>query len=241
MNDREENRLSGYRSISVFFGDNASAFTSVPVLGVQAGKLTDSVALIDALAALQGTNNTGITQAKAELLRQMIATTYVVAGAIGAYASEAGDLALKARVKVNPTKFHDARDDQKDDVAQVIHDAGNDTLANLTDYPVTAATLSAFQTRIDAYRLSIPTPRNAIKGRKTNGELIGQELDRAGMICDERLDGLMESFKETQPTLYSQYHGLRKTIDTGHRKKKPSGGGGDITPPSGGTPTAPTS
>ena len=221
MNDRQENRLGSYRTTGQVLTDNAALFTTLPALGLQHTKLLDSVSLIDSLAMLQSTNTTGITAAKGEILRQMMDSTLLVAGAVRAYASENENLDLKARVKVTESSFHSLRDDQRDDLAQGIHDAANDNLAGLADYGITAATLSGLQTRIEAYRLAIPGPSAARANRRSKTELLDEEVRRAGMICKERLDGLMEPFKSTQPDFYNAYHAARDIIDTGHRKKTP--------------------
>ena len=217
MDNRQENNLSRHRATGSVLTDNITLFAGVPALGLQHQKLLDSVALVDSLAALQGTNTKGITLAKAELLRQMVETSFSVAGIVKAYASETGNLELKERVKLNKTMFHDARDDEKDNVAQVVYDAAQENVAALADYGVTAATLTGFLTRIDAYRLSIAGPATARSRRRSNTILLAEEFKRADMIADERLDGLMEQFKVSQPDFYNTYHAARKLIDSGHR------------------------
>ena len=57
--------------------------------------------------------------------------------------------------------------------------------------------------------------------RRSKTELLDAELQRAGMICKERIDGLMEQFKTTAPDFYSSYGAARDIIDTGHRKQPP--------------------
>jgi len=222
MNDQQENRLGSYRTTGQVLTDNAASFAATPAIIVQHGKLLDSIALIDSLAMLQTTDTTGITGAKKELQRQMIDMAMLVAGAAKAYASESENQDLKARVHLTESMFRGLRDDQRDDLAQGIHDAANDNLAALADYGIIAATLTALQTRIDAYRLAIPSPSVARSNRRSKTELLDVELKRANMICKERLDGLMEQFKTLNPDFYNAYHAARDIIDTGHRKQAPT-------------------
>jgi hypothetical protein len=55
----------------------------------------------------------------------------------------------------------------------------------------------------------------ACSNRRSKTELVKVELDRASLICKERIDGLMEQFKEPQPDFYNAYHAARDIIDTG--------------------------
>ncbi len=222
MNDRQENRLGSYRTTGQVLTENIGLFAGLPALGTEHTNLLDSVSLIDSLAMLQSTNTTGITAAKGEIQRQMIDKAMLVAGAVRAFASATSNAALKARVHLTETMFRERRDDQRDDLAQDIHGAANENLAALADYGITAATLSALQTRIDAYRLAIPSPSVARAQRRSHTELLETELQRANMLCKERIDGLMEQFKESQPAFYNAYHAARDIIDTGHRKKTPT-------------------
>ena len=106
---------------------------------------------------------------------------------------------------------------------QDIQDAANENIVALTaDYGITAATLSGLQTRIDAYRLAIPSPSVARSNRRSKTELVKVELDRTCMICKERLDGLMEQFKAPQPDFYNAYQvpATSLTPDTGKRRRR---------------------
>lgn len=220
MNDRQENRLSSYRTTAQVLADNSDLVGTIPALRTQYGKLNDSLNLIGSLAALQGADTKGITEAKKEVLRQMKQFSFLVAGAVTAYASETGNLELKQQVKINDSIYQKLRDNRKAEPAQRIHDVARANLAALESYNITDATLSAFQTRIDTWRVAVPGPSHARSQRRSKTELLDTELRRADMICKERLDGLMEQFHETQPDFYNTYHASRDIVDTGHRKRK---------------------
>ena len=106
-----------------------------------------------------------------------------------------------------------------------MHDEANAIIAQLADYNVTAATLAALQTRIDAYRLAIASPKMAIGERSTHTGLLKQEFARADMLVKKRLDGLIRGFEETQSAIRdglpqrAQDHRHRlqaKTADAAH-------------------------
>lgn len=85
-----------------------------------------------------------------------------------------------------------------------------------------AATLTALQTRISAYVEAIAKPRAERVKKSTATDLLGAEFARVDMILEDRIDGLMEQFKETNPTFYSDYQKARRIVDTGGRLRATS-------------------
>jgi hypothetical protein len=77
--------------------------------------------------------------------------------------------------------FTRARDDQRDDIAQQIHDLANTNIAALGPFGITAATLSALQTRIGAYVAVIGAPRVARVKISTATEMLDTEWSELGM------------------------------------------------------------
>jgi hypothetical protein len=222
MIDREENKLGMYRATGTVLTDNAASFAAVPAMVAQHQNLLDSIALIDSLAQAQGAVTTGITADKKEFKNQMISYALRVAGALMAYASANNNNTLLAKADLEKDNFEKLRDDQRDDLAQDMHDEANAIVADLADYNVTAATLTALQTRIDAYRLALPGPENARKAKSTHTELLKQEFARADMLLDKRRDGLIRGFEETNPQFVMDYRNARKITDTGSKPKTPT-------------------
>ena len=129
---------------------------------------------------------------------------------------------LLNKARISDNTFARARDDARDDIAQGIHDEANPVLAQLADYGVTAARLTALQTRIDAYRMVIASPKMAIRERSTHTGLLKQEFSRADMIVKNRLDGLVRQFEDSNATFVANYQNARKIFDTGSQPKPPA-------------------
>jgi hypothetical protein len=228
MDDRQEDKLGMYRTVGTVLDDNAAIFAGVPAMVTQHQNLNDSIGLIDSLAQAQSAVTTGITVDKKTFSDQMVSYGLRVAGALMAYASANNNNTLLAKADLKKDNFAKLRDDQRDDLAQDMHDEANAIVAQLADYNVTAATLSALQTRIDAFRLAIPSPETARKAKSTHTELLKQEFARADMILKQRLDGLIRGFEETNPQFVMDYRNARKITDTG---SKGSGGNQPPAPP----------
>ncbi len=82
------------------------------------------------------------------------------------------------------------------------------------------------QTRIDAYR-TIVNGSQQTKAQKTSlTSTLATEFDRALMLLEDLIDGLMEQLKGDGSSFYDDYHNARKIIDNFGPGKKDDG-----TPP----------
>jgi hypothetical protein len=110
----------------------------------------------------------------------------------------------------------------RDDIAQQIHDLGNTNVAALAPFGVTAPTITALQTRIDAYRAAIGSPRTAKAQKSTATDMLSDEFARADMILGDRIDGLIEQFKASGTTFYADYKNSRRIVNTGDHSPAPN-------------------
>jgi hypothetical protein len=188
-----------YRAVTTVLDNNASEYAGVAALVTQVGNFQASVDLIGQLAQAQTSSTTGITLDKAMLQGQMVEMALRVAGGVKAFASDANNNTLRDKVDINKTTFTRARDDLRDDIAQEIHDLANTNVASLGPFGITAATLSALQTRIDAYRGAIGAPKTARAQKSTATSLLDAEFTRADMLLEDRIDGLVERLQERAP------------------------------------------
>src|SRR2546423_4434014 len=221
MTNQQENKLGSYRAVSKVLAENSGEYTSVGALVTQAGNVNSSIELIGQLIRAQTKDATGVTLDKSVLQTQMVDMALRVAGAVKAFASESNNNALRAQADIKPSEFTRARDDERDDIAQRIHDLGNENVASLAPHGVTAATLTALQTRISAYVEAIGSPRAERVKKSTATEMLEAEFARVDMILDDRVDGLMEQFKDSGTTFYSDYKKTRRIVDTGGRSQPP--------------------
>ena len=211
-----------YRAVVTVLDDNAAEYAGVAAFVTQVGNLKNSVDLIGQLAQTQTANTSGVTLDKAMLQGQMVDIALRVAGALKAFASAGNNAALRQQADINKSTFTRARDDMRDDIAQQMRDLANTNIAALATYGITAATLTALQTRIDAYRAAIGAPRVARAQKSTATDMIEAEFARADMLLQERIDGLIEQFKESGTTFYADYKNARRIVNTGSQATPPA-------------------
>jgi hypothetical protein len=209
-----------YRAVAKVLVENASEYSTLAALATQAANLHSSIDLIGQLVRAQTKDATGVTLDKAMLQNQMVDMAMRVAGAVKAYASDTNNNALRQQADINKSEFVRARDDERDDLAQRMYDLANDNISALAPFGVTAATLSALSTRINAYVESIGSPRSERVKKATATEMLDAEFARADMIIEDRIDGLMEQFKDSGTPFYSNYKNARRIGDTGSQSQE---------------------
>ncbi len=197
---------------------NATAFGTLPAFGKAYTKFT---ALVEAINAdnknLQG-DRTGITEDKYAQRQAMATATLVVSGALQAYANEVNNHTLAADANVVETDILQSKETDSDDICLHIHDLGMANLAQLADYGITQATLTALETTITNFTTKIGTPRQHVINTKTTRGNLETHFKEAETLLDKQLDKLMLVLKPTNADFYSQYIDARNII--------PQGGGG---------------
>ncbi|MEP6820867.1 MAG: hypothetical protein ABI946_00795 [Chthoniobacterales bacterium] len=219
MKDPQENKLSMYRTVQTVLKNNTAEVATIVALDLQVTNLNSSIALIDSLAQAQASETSGVTIDKANVSDEMVDMTMRVAGALKAFASVGNDETLLKKASLTKSDLVKARDEMRPTMAQEIHDLANTNIAALSDYGITAATLTALQTRIDAYKLVAAGPQVAKAEKSTATDLLDQEFARADTILNERIDGLIKQLQGSGTTLYDDYTNARKIINTGAQAK----------------------
>lgn len=91
-------------------------------------------------------------------------------------------------------------------------------LAALADYGITAASVTALQSAMDAYNAAVPANTNATSIRKSYGEGLKQLIKDTDVILKERMDKLVSNFADTDPGFVAAYKNARSIIEPGYRK-----------------------
>ena len=187
---------------------------------------TGHVAFARGVAALQAEQDTideqaqtaagksGAASAKKLALEALGKTGEEIIGAVLAYANEHALPELAAKVNYAPTDFISGNARKVVTRANTVHAAATEVLANLADYRITAAKLTAFKKKIDAYDSVKTSPREKIVQRSAANQLLPQLIRTAVSILKDQLDGLMVQFKSDHPNFYEEYFSARAIVGT---------------------------
>jgi hypothetical protein len=211
MDAREENKLTNYLTRKVVLDDNATPIATIPVLGEALTEWKGIVVLIQTLGNQQGTNITGIAEAKAALRELMTKRALIVKNKVGPFAARTGATELAAKVDVNPSDFTRVRDTEADDIAIRILEAAQDNEpALLAGYGLKATQIDDLETAIEGYSALIGKPAAAIKSRKTTTQQLDAEFAAADALLETQIDPLIASLELEFPIFVADYANAKK-------------------------------
>ncbi len=213
MNAIQENKLAMYLAVKTVCDANTAVWTPLAAFATNYAAWLAKVDLIRQLAAAQVADLTGAARDKAGIQQTLADATLVIAGALSAYAAVTTDQTLKAKIGFSRSTFLKQRDVEMTGTAELVHTEATARLAALADYGITTAKLDAFADQIDTYAAIAEAPRAGIAGRKTLTGQIVEEFRKADLILNDILDPLLQGFKTTHATFYSDYTNARIIID----------------------------
>ena len=215
MTSRLESKLDMYRAIQNYCDNNMPIVSTVPAFATAFTAFKADVAAIIASAQQEDQVTKGITTDKQVNKKTLAQLGADVAAPIFAYASSISDNTLKAQVSFSFSDLLAAKDEILPVRCQNIHDAGTSNLVALADFGITAPLLASLQTTIIAYKLKVPTPRNAAADKKTIRLNQKNLFAATDLILKEQMDKTLAGFKAANPDFVNTYKANRVIIDPG--------------------------
>lgn len=219
LNDRQEVKLNMYRAMENHVNANIAIIQPIKAFNTTYNKITANIAAIIAEAE-QKTVLTGHTEAKKAAKLKLSNLVATVAGLVSSYAAVEDDKPLQHEMDVQPSKLERIRDDELIPQAQLIHDRAEAHIADLADYNLTAANLTALQTAIDDYAAGTQTQRTALSGRTTATANLNDLFDETDNLLETQFDKQIESLRAEHPNFVNTYFATRKIIDVAEKEKE---------------------
>ena len=202
------------RKIGYAFSTTNTAITSsiVALLAVF-NLLKGKVANIDALLQQYAEVLKGIAQQKKQARLTLAEITFTILKGAKAWAIANNNLELAAQFttsfsNLNRMKF-ETLSEKVGNWITVITPLGG----SLTDYNITAAMLTDWQTAADDFNALLNAPQSAIKDHKTLGKTITTSINDAMTLTREQIDGIVATLMQQEPDYYNGYRTQREIID----------------------------
>ena len=153
---------------------------------------------------------------KDTLKQEMVVAAINVSARVKAYAVNIEDVYLKNEMSKSYSTILYSADTIAADLCNFIKTKAESLLANLGDYVVTAALLTALEDKINFFIAQIPKPRIGIMERKEATKQL-EILFAACSVDLKRMDYLVEMLRYENSLFYDNYFSARKVIRTGKR------------------------
>lgn len=220
MNTRQTNILNMSHAVSRALV-NIVADHPLPVLMAKVETFNAKVAEIEAQAALQGLPTSGKRVDRDRVFAAAIQATLVVADLVGGYAQTQGLSDLEAKVRLTSSMFTSARLGHRVPLMQQVHDAALAVLPQLAGIGVTAETLAALKTRIDAANAVKTASRAAVVERRVATQTLVILFRELTALLKNELDPQMKALRETDPKASAAYSAARDVINQPGASEKP--------------------
>lgn len=220
MNDIQENKLSMYYSVKEVNEKNITIVESVEALKKANSDFKAKITEINTIKEAQSMVSTGVTEDKAFAMVEMANAAVVVIGAGSAYSLAKNDKALLENINYSRSNILYGRDQDAYTKCMKVYDELNPLMAELTQYGLTPAIMTAFLEKINAYNAIVQSPRGAISEKKSATMQLPDLFTATDNIL-KIMDGMVKGFKTSEVDYYNTYFAAREIIDLGIRHKKP--------------------
>ena len=219
MTTKQLNKLTMYLAVEGICDATTAIWQTVQAFADAYTDLKTRVTNIQTFSQSQAQNTTGIAQDKKAARQAMCALALPIASAVHAYAVKTKNNTLAASVDFSMADLIEGRDVASRDNCQNIYNTANTNIANLANYGVTAAKLTALNNAIAAFNLLISAPRDTRAKGKTVTTNLQAEFDAA----DEDL-GVMDDLlgQMTDAKFVSDYNNARIIVDTAASHASPT-------------------
>lgn len=202
-----------FRATQKHCADNAAIIAAIPAFQSAVNSLNSKIASIIATAQQEDLVTKGITIDKAEAKKTLCQLAADVAAPIIAYAAANNNNQLLKEVSFNYSDLFKTKDDQLAPRCKNIHDAAQANLAALTDYGISAATVTTLQNTINNYQSKVPDPRNAAAQKVTIRANLKKLIKEADTVLKLQMDKTIVGLKTTHPDFVSTYKSNRVVLD----------------------------
>jgi len=208
----QTNKLRAYQAVELILETHKATWEILPAFATAVGEFTPIITEILSLAQTQASRE-GASNEKAYALEALGKAAFEVGAAVHAYAVTTEDFALEGRVDFSRSTIVYGREASVLARVRDIHAAATTQLANLADYGITQAKLTALKKKIDAFEASLAKPRQQIAESSAATQTLSQQFAEADTILNKRLDKLVYQFKESAPDFFNAYQTARSIVD----------------------------
>ena len=213
MTKKEENKLTMYKAVLALLQANGSKTASIPAFANILSQFQAAVQEIEQKHREHQTRAKGAAQQKAQLEDEMVDSLVLLAGAMYVYGVQQQDEELKALTRVSESSFKRLRDTDLLNRARSLYSKAEALAANLGDYGIDEARLTAIKEQIDAYAAALEN-REMVSAEKTAArQALSQAFDQADEILTDMLDPIMEMYRTQDQQFYNQYQSARVIKD----------------------------
>jgi len=208
----QNNKLRAYSTVDAVLDTHEPKWTSLPAFAAGVARFKGHIAEIQELEQTQASRS-GAASEKSYALESVGSAAFEVCAAVHAYAVVQQDYALEGRVDFSRSSITLGRGSSVVGRCRDIHAAATAHVADLADYGITAAKLTALKKKIDAYEVSLSKPRQQVATSSAATVSLAEQFTEADTELNKCLDKLVYQFKDSAPDFFNEYQTARSIVN----------------------------
>lgn len=161
-----------------------------------------------------------ITSEKNKAVENYIVDLFNAVSIVSVFATNTGNAVLKSKTDYTENELVDMRPAELLTVSEEILSIMKTYPDELSDLGLEISDVETIENFVDNFESLTSSTRTTITARKTAGGQLRPQFARATFELKEKLDKLMEQFRKTNPTFYTEYWNAREKVDYGVRHEK---------------------
>ncbi len=219
MDNYSVNQTRMLRTSKDTLNDYKTKWTGFVVFENLYGDLNTVVVKIDKNLNIIAGIDTGPSKSK-EILRQlMVQSAMKISGSAYVYAIDTNNTLLASKMDLVKSDFSHLSDGEQANKAEMVYNEINPIVASLVTYKILPADMTELKDRIKDYRDFLTAPKTSINIGAEARDEIKVQIKKTMKVL-EKLDRLMEHYREDEHGFYELYFMARIIIDYGHRYRK---------------------
>ena len=212
MKTTQNNKLRSYGATQAVLDTHETKWTTLPAFAAGVGKFNSIVTEINDLAQTQA-SRTGASNEKSYALNSLGDAAFEAGAAVHALAVSEQNFALEGRVDFSRSSVTLGRESSVVSRCRDIHAAATEHVADLADYGITPAKLTAFKKKIDAFEVSMSKPRQQVAESAAATITLAERFKDADEVLNKCLNKLVYQFKDSAPDFFNEYQSARTVVD----------------------------
>ncbi len=220
MNDRQNAKLNMAQRVSSTLKRYKTVYDALAPVKAAVAALNEDISHIREAEKEQGAVSIAAsTLTKRAAESRMIESCVKMANVLYVIGFTAGNEELTTLQGMNQNSFYRLEDNAKLAKARQLAEQAQQQAAELKNYGIEEAEISALTAAIDDYQALIAKPLDAIGARKQKTTNLAQLFAGLDSTLHDRLDKLMVLFKTANADFYNEYRTARNIINTSGRSK----------------------
>ena len=213
MNIFQERTRSMYNASITFIDTHLAKVTLLPNFTTVYSQYKNTVLLLKNISQQQSViESKDKTLTKKQRSIALCIKTVQLVNILKAYFLFTNNITHTNAINVSLSGLQKMADNNLVDKCQEIHDIANTTVANLADYNINAAWLTAYQNQLNDFDSITATPRVATVNRASLTAQLGTLFDTAKTQL-EHVTALIKLLEYTDPVFYASYKNAIKIIN----------------------------